>query len=356
MLDALLPPDNLETVDGRNTATSARRSSTPDSWDRLASSQDSDPDREVKVTDAFTTTWFGQSTCFLTLDGACILTDPVFASRLVDYLGPKRLRPPPAPLADLLHVDVCLVSHDHYDHLDALVIDYLGNATLWVIPLGLGRLFRSRGVTNFIELDWWQSAVLPVPGAPRVTFCPTMHWSGRTPSTVYRSLWGCYVVQGKTDSFFHCGDTGYVPSLFDTIGRHFGPFSLALLPIVRRSDAARSRSETQAGRLPTEMASRTAAHRPGRRRSDTQGVAVEALHRLSLVRPAPKSGLGTMSPRAQGHMDAQRRVCRVHMLMSQAEHATAATTIRRGISRSLESCTASPRTTLASSRSVARSS
>lgn len=99
-----------------------------------------------------------QSTCLMTIDGLTILSDPVFSKCSInDYFGPKRLRPIPCPLEDFVDdVDIVVVSHDHFDHLDESAVKKLGNSVVWYIPLGLKNWFVKRGVTNVIELDWWQ--------------------------------------------------------------------------------------------------------------------------------------------------------------------------------------------------------
>ncbi|KAI9106215.1 beta-lactamase superfamily domain-containing protein [Phlyctochytrium arcticum] len=190
-------------------------------------------------------TWFGQSTCLVQMDGFNILTDPIFSSRTIgEWFGPKRLRPPPCKLADLPKIDVVLVSHDHYDHLDRAVVKELGNSVKWFIPIGLKEWFNSHGVTNLVELDWWQSYTYVRPASEEdplsahhrpaselvITGTPIQHWSGRHFFDVNRTLWCSFVVQGATSSFFHCGDTGYC-SAFKEIGEKFGPITLAALPI-----------------------------------------------------------------------------------------------------------------------------
>ncbi|KAI9014705.1 beta-lactamase superfamily domain-containing protein [Gaertneriomyces semiglobifer] len=176
-----------------------------------------------------TVSWFGQSTCFVQMDGYNILTDPVFSSRTVgEWLGPKRLRPAPCKLEELPKIDIVLISHDHYDHLDRNVVRELGNSVKWYVPLGLKDWFAGYGVTNVVELDWWQECLHD--GKLRIIGTPIQHWSGRHFFDVNRSLWSSFVVKGPTVSFFHCGDTGYCTA-FKEIGKRYGPITLAALPI-----------------------------------------------------------------------------------------------------------------------------
>ncbi|KAJ3165250.1 hypothetical protein HDU88_004335 [Geranomyces variabilis] len=190
-------------------------------------------DLESASASVISVTWFGQSTCFVQMDGYNILTDPIFSSRTIgNWLGPKRLRPPPCRVSELPKIDIVLVSHSHLDHLDRAVVKELGNTVTWYVPLGLKEWFNSYGVTNVMELDWWQEHVHQSPGGAALTIAgtPIQHWSGRHFFDVNRSLWASFAVKGPTASFFHCGDTGYC-SAFKEIGRRYGPFTLAALPI-----------------------------------------------------------------------------------------------------------------------------
>ncbi|KAJ2338625.1 hypothetical protein GGH92_007085, partial [Coemansia sp. RSA 2673] len=120
-----------------------------------------------------TATWFGQSTCFVQLEGLNILTDPIFKQR------PERLRPTPCQLADLPHPDIVLVSHNHFDHLDIDVVRDLGNTVTWYVPLGLRDWFVRRGVYKVVEMDWWQECEHAVEDRSfKIISTPTQHWSG----------------------------------------------------------------------------------------------------------------------------------------------------------------------------------
>ncbi|KAI8977889.1 beta-lactamase superfamily domain-containing protein [Pilobolus umbonatus] len=179
-------------------------------------------------------TWFGQSTCLMTVDGLTILTDPVFSKRSInDYLGPKRLRPIPCQLEDFIDkVDIVLVSHDHFDHLDEAAVRKLGNSVTWYIPMGLGHWFLKRGIHTTIEMDWWQEQVYQLRSDITVACVPAMHWSGsRNPFEKNNTLWCSYIVKSKADRLFFCGDTGYCPELFKAIGNKYQPITLAAIPI-----------------------------------------------------------------------------------------------------------------------------
>ncbi|KAH6564600.1 hypothetical protein BASA60_010248 [Batrachochytrium salamandrivorans] len=180
-----------------------------------------------------TVTWIGQSTCFVQMDGYNILTDPIFSSRTIgEWFGPKRIRPAPCTLEQLPKIDIVLVSHNHFDHLDISVVKKLGNSAKWYVPLGMRAWFEGYGVTNVVELDWWQEHKHD--DSLIITGTPIQHWSGRHFLDVNLTLWSSFVVRGPTCSFFHCGDTGYCQA-FKEIGRRLGPITFASLRKTRSS-------------------------------------------------------------------------------------------------------------------------
>ena len=183
--------------------------------------------------DAFAVTWIGHATALVQLDGVNFLTDPHFSERAspVQILGPKRWQAPGVRVEDLPHIDVVLLSHNHYDHLDAGSVARLrrqrGGPPLFLVPLGLDRWMSGAGVKRVRKMDWWDRT--EVNGAT-VTFVPSQHWSRRTLADTNTTLWGGYVVQADSQSFYFAGDTGYGPD-FKEIGARFGGFDLSLLPI-----------------------------------------------------------------------------------------------------------------------------
>ncbi|KAJ3105948.1 hypothetical protein HDU97_007294 [Phlyctochytrium planicorne] len=182
-------------------------------------------------------TWFGQSTCLVQMDGYNILTDPIFSSRTVgEWVGPRRVQKVPCALEDLPRIDIVLVSHNHYDHLDLAVVRKLENSVTWYIPRGLKKWFASLGVFNVVELDWWEETrhkdTESESGRPEIEIvgAPIQHWSGRHFLDVNSTLWSSFLVKGPSGSFYHCGDTGYC-SAFKEIGRRYGPVTLSAIPI-----------------------------------------------------------------------------------------------------------------------------
>ncbi len=176
--------------------------------------------------------WLGHASVLLRLNGRYVLTDPALSDRAspVQFAGPKRRLPPAARVDTLPGVDVVLISHNHYDHLDAPSIARLRRRfpqAQYLVPLGLGPWMRARGLKNVREMDWWDSA--SVDGLD-VHFVPAQHWSKRTLWDTNRSLWGGWVVTRPGLRFYFAGDTGYTPHLAE-IGERLGPFDLAALPI-----------------------------------------------------------------------------------------------------------------------------
>ncbi|KAI8894175.1 beta-lactamase superfamily domain-containing protein [Globomyces pollinis-pini] len=231
----LLTQKNLEFKQSSTSNSPQSESSLSSSWVK--------PPSESKITDSvlsaswiveqsksyMAVTWIGQSTCVVQMDGYNILTDPIFSSRTMgDYFGPKRLRPTPCTLEDLPPIDIVLISHNHYDHLDVNIIKKLKDTVTWYVPMGLKKWMFSYGVTNVVELDWWQE--FKHDDKLTIIGTPIQHWSGRHFFDVNSTLWSSFVCKTDSVSFFHCGDTGYC-SAFKEIGDRYGPITFAALPI-----------------------------------------------------------------------------------------------------------------------------
>jgi len=177
-------------------------------------------------------TWVGHSTVLLQLGAMNVLTDPVWSERAspVSWAGPRRLVPPAIKLAALPPLDVVIISHDHYDHLDAPTVRALAAAhpqARWVAPLGVGGLLTSLGVAQVVELDWWQSTNA---ADTVVTAVPAQHFSGRSLGNRDGTLWAGFAISAGGWRVLFAGDTGYHPE-FAEIGRRLGPFDIALLPV-----------------------------------------------------------------------------------------------------------------------------
>ncbi|WP_434628109.1 MBL fold metallo-hydrolase [Chromobacterium sp. CV08] len=182
-------------------------------------------------------TWIGHASGLIQLAGVNLLLDPVWSERAspLQWAGPKRLLPPALPLGALPHIDVVMVTHNHYDHLDFATLSRLaaqpGGAPLFVAPLGVGATLRRAGAPadRVVELDWWERHRH---GEVDLTLTPAQHWSKRWAwGDRNRALWGGFAAAGGGVQLWYPGDTGYHPELFARIAEHLGKVDLALLPI-----------------------------------------------------------------------------------------------------------------------------
>jgi L-ascorbate metabolism protein UlaG (beta-lactamase superfamily) len=176
-------------------------------------------------------TWLGHASFLIRLDGRTILTDPFLSDHAspVPPLGPERFAPPGLTPAQLPPIDILLLSHNHYDHLDLPTIEALpAKEHIQVLaPLRLGHYFTSRGFSGVRELDWHDQMVV---AGIEVTGLPAIHFSKRTLFDRNQTLWGGYAVQSSRKRLLFAGDTGYGP-IFPQLGRNARPFDAALLPI-----------------------------------------------------------------------------------------------------------------------------
>ena len=169
-------------------------------------------------------TFIGHDTFLLRTATRVFLTDPVFTSHAGPFgrLGPRRIRPPAIAVPDLPRVDVVLLSHNHYDHLQPSSLAALDAEV--VTTLGVGRYLPRRPLA---ELDWWQSVDV---GGARITVVPAQHFSARSPWDKNRTLWCGFVVEVDGVTFYFAADSGYTPQ-FAEIGARFPAIDVALLPI-----------------------------------------------------------------------------------------------------------------------------
>ncbi|MEU6221753.1 MBL fold metallo-hydrolase [Streptomyces sp. NPDC047022] len=182
--------------------------------------------------DGLRLTWMGHSSVLAEIDGHRVLFDPVWGERCspFDFVGPKRLHPVPLPLAALGPVDVVVISHDHYDHLDLPTIKALaGSDTVFAIPLGVGAHLERWGVSphRLRELDWHESTKI---GGITLTATPARHFCGRALRNAQHTLWASWSVAGDAHRIYHSGDTGYFEG-FKDIGAEHGPFDATMIQI-----------------------------------------------------------------------------------------------------------------------------
>jgi len=178
-------------------------------------------------------TWLGHSTTLIEIDGAVILSDPIWSERASpsQWVGPRRFHPPPLALADLPRIDAVIVSHEHFDHLDMATVRALApRGVTFHVPLGIGDHLQSWGVSRaqIAEHDWWERA--PIVAGVEIVSTPARHFNGRGVPWRIAALWTSWSIVGPKHRVFFSGDTGLTEA-FREIARKNGPFDVALLEI-----------------------------------------------------------------------------------------------------------------------------
>ncbi len=179
-------------------------------------------------------TWLGHSTVLLEIGGYRVLTDPVWGPRASPsrLIGPKRFQPVPVPIRSLPPIDLIVVSHDHYDHLDYPSIrEFAKLGVPFVTSLGVGAHLEAWGVQpgRIAELDWWETYTLPGTGLS-VTAAPSQHFSGRGLHDRNATLWSSMVIRAAEHAVFFSGDTGLTTE-YSAIRDRLGPFDLVMLEV-----------------------------------------------------------------------------------------------------------------------------
>ncbi len=177
-------------------------------------------------------TWLGHASFLIKISGITILTDPFlteFASP-VSWAGPRRFVDPGIPLDKLPSVDIVVVSHNHYDHLDDETVSNLTNKERIhvVVPLGLKPFFVERGYSNISELDWGQSVIVD---GMELRALPAVHDSARSIDDRGQTLWASWAIESSGKRILFIGDTGYSDTVFNRIGEQYGLFDYAIIPI-----------------------------------------------------------------------------------------------------------------------------
>lgn len=177
-------------------------------------------------------TWIGHSSFLLQIGSLNVLLDPVWSVRAspVSFAGPSRVVPPGVAIDTLPPIDLVILSHDHYDHLDRATVQTLVNRhprSQWIAPLGVGEWLRARGANVLAELDWWQNVRTR---GLEVTCTPAQHFSGRRINNRNSTLWSGWVIRADDRAVYFAGDTGRHPE-FGAITERLGPFDAAFIPI-----------------------------------------------------------------------------------------------------------------------------
>ena len=187
-------------------------------------------------------TWIGHASTLVQASGLNVLTDPVFSERasLFESIGPIRTQPPGLSLAQLPKIDVVLISHNHFDHLDinsvVALSKQIGGSPQFIVPLGIKPWMENLGISKVREMDWWESFVV---GKVEFIFTPVQHWSARGIADRSQTLWGGWAVFAEDFQWYFTGDTGYTHDFLDTKARfsarqseaNGGGFDLALIAV-----------------------------------------------------------------------------------------------------------------------------
>lgn len=177
-------------------------------------------------------TFVNHATMLIQVDGLNILTDPVYSDVVgpFSFAGVRRLHDPGVAFANLPPIDVVLVSHNHYDHMDMRTLRLLSRTHKPRVIAGLGskHLLDEQGVLGGEDLDWWEATEL-APGI-RVSAVPVRHWSRRGLGDTDNTLWCGYVIESSKGPIYFAGDTGFGPH-FKQAQERFGPMRAAMLPI-----------------------------------------------------------------------------------------------------------------------------
>ena len=213
----------------------------PVMWDFLVTNNDRKPDVKLPTqkvdfnqitnteSDELKVTWVGHSSQIINIDGKIILTDPVFENQTA-FMGPSRYNGDvPLNIDELPDIDLVLITHNHYDHLNSYTIKNIHpKVKQFITPLLVGAELEKIGVPRekIIELDWWEEAT-PLDDF-LIVFTPTQHFSGRGLFDRDETLWGSYVVQGPHHKIYFSGDSGYFEG-FKEIGEKYGPFDYTFM-------------------------------------------------------------------------------------------------------------------------------
>jgi N-acyl-phosphatidylethanolamine-hydrolysing phospholipase D len=193
---------------------------------------------EFQQNSKLSATWLGHATVFVRMDGISFITDPVWAgvASPCRIAGPSRYRPPPCSIDDLPELRFGVISHNHYDHLDAQAIrkfSHIFPLMEWFVPKGLRDwMLRNSPGSTVHEMSWGEHITLKFEEGNYTVWCiPAQHWSQRTIFDRNKSLWCGWAVVGPEHKFYYTGDTGFCEEEFRKLGDQIGPFDLSAIPI-----------------------------------------------------------------------------------------------------------------------------
>jgi len=173
--------------------------------------------------------WIGHATFLIKLGDTTIITDPVFSKNMGPWIfGPKRYVDPAIDLNEIPEVNLFLLTHNHYDHLDYRTIKKFPYKKADVLaPLKLGRYFSKNKFKNVKEMDWYDKTII---NDLKITFVPAVHWSKRTLTDTNKTLWGSFLIEYKNKKILFACDTGY-GNIYKELGKKYGPIDLTFINI-----------------------------------------------------------------------------------------------------------------------------
>jgi L-ascorbate metabolism protein UlaG (beta-lactamase superfamily) len=205
-----------------------KMTSTPVEWPEHVANKNY-PLRPLSSAEKVSATFINHATFLLQFHGVTVLTDPVFSEKLTPIAGPSRVRPPGISIDILPPVDVVVLSHNHYDHMNIESLKILDGKyhPLFLVPLGDEVHLQKAGIQNVKAMDWWEEMRVK---DVRFIFAPAQHWSARMPWDKNECLWGSWMIDSGAQKVYFAGDTGFGPH-FKDIKSRLGSPDLALLPI-----------------------------------------------------------------------------------------------------------------------------
>jgi L-ascorbate metabolism protein UlaG (beta-lactamase superfamily) len=172
--------------------------------------------------------WIGHATFLIKLGSTTIITDPLFSKNTGPLIfGPKRYVDPAIKLEEVPKTDLLLLTHNHYDHLDASAIRNFPHKDAKVIlPLKLSKYFKRFKDVN--ELDWYEA--IQVNEEVKVTLLPAVHWSKRSLWDTNKTLWGNFLIEYNEKKILFASDTGY-GNIYKDLGKKYGPIDVTFINI-----------------------------------------------------------------------------------------------------------------------------
>ena len=183
-----------------------------------------------KLNDEDYIAWIGHATFIIKLGDTTIITDPVFSKNAGPLIfGPKRFTEPSLKLKEIPKINLFLLTHNHYDHLDMMTVRRFPFKDAKVLlPLKLGKYFKKNGYKDVNEMDWYEEVIINE--KLKITFLPAVHWSKRSLTDTNKTLWGNFLIEYNGKKIFFACDTG-IGNIYRDLGNKYGPIDLTFMNI-----------------------------------------------------------------------------------------------------------------------------